>query len=167
MLYNISIMNNKPNLPEEIGFGKMSHWSSWRGSLNKGGAAWMFVVYLTDIPGNWLIKHHQDWPLAVRLMIALLPLAASLLYVRGMVKWIRGMDELHRRLTLGSLLFGTTLYLVFNAGWPLLVRAGVFSVLNLTRWHLDQMPFYNCTFTICLTYLFSGFGYALFNRRYK
>jgi hypothetical protein len=169
MLYTGSIMNNQPNLPEEIGFGKMTHlnWNLWRGSLNKGGAAWMFTVYLTDIPGEWLIKHHQDWPLLLRLLIALLPLAASLLYVRGMARWIRGMDELDRRITLGALLFGTTLYLVFNAGWPLLVRAGVFSALNLTRWHLDQMPFYNCTLTICLTYHFSGLGHFIFNRRYR
>jgi hypothetical protein len=127
----------------------------------------MFTVYLTDIPGEWLIKHHPDWPLALRLLIALLPLAASLLYVRGMALWIRGMDELDRRVTLGALLFGTTLYLVFNAGWALLVRAGVFSAFNLTRWHLDQMPFYNCTLTICLTFIFSSLGYGLFNRRYK
>jgi hypothetical protein len=166
MLYTASIMNDKPNLPEEIGFGKPHLWGSWRGSL-KGGAAWMFVVYLTDIPGGWLTQQHQNWPLALRLLIALLPLAASLFYVRGIAKWIRGMDELHRRVTLGAFLFGTTLYLLFNAGWPLLVRAGVFSALNLTRWHLDQLPFYNCTFTICLTYLFSGLGYAFFNRRYK
>jgi hypothetical protein len=165
MLYTIG-MNEKPNLPEEIGFGKLNLWGSWRGSM-KGGAAWMFVVYLTDIPGNWLIKHHQDWPLALRLLIALIPLAASLLYVRGIAQWIRGMDELHRRVTLGAFLFGTTLYLAFNAGWPLLIRADVFSALNLTRWHLERMPFYNCTFTICLTYLFSGLGYAIFNRRYK
>ena len=127
----------------------------------------MFVVYLTDIPGNWLLKHHQDWPVSLRLLIALLPLAASLLYVRGIAQWIRGMDELHRRVTLGAFLFGTTLYLIFNAGWPLLVRAGVFAALNLTRWHLDQMPFSNCTFTICLTYIFSALGYAIFNRRYQ
>ena len=110
MLYTGFVMNTKPNLPEEIGFGQMANWRLWRGSLNKGGAVWMFIVYLTDIPGALLIKHHQDWPL---------------------------------------------------------IRGDVFSALNLTRWHLAQMPFYNCTFTICLTYLFSGLGYGFFNRRYK
>jgi len=159
-------MNNRPNLPEEIGFGKLTLWSSWRGSM-KAGAAWMFVVYLSDIPGAWLLDHHQDWPLILRILIALVPLAASLLYVRGIAQWIRGMDELHRRVTLAAFLFGTTLYLVFNTGWPLLVRAGLFTALNLTRWHLDQMPFFNCTFTICLTYIFSGLGYSLINRRYQ
>src|SRR5271169_2867619 len=86
MLYTVG-MNTKPNLPEEIGFGKMNLWGSWRGSLNKGGAIWMFVVYLTDIPGDWLIKHHPGWPLALRLLIALFPLAASLLYARGFAAW--------------------------------------------------------------------------------
>jgi hypothetical protein len=159
-------MNMKPNVPEEIGFGKLNLWGSCRGSL-KAGAAWMFVVYLTDIPGDWLIHHHPDWPFMVRLLIALCPLVASVLYVRCLAQWIQGMDELDRRVTLGAFLFGVTLYLVFNVGWPLLIRADVFSALNLTRWHLERVPFYNCTFTICLTYLFSGFGYSLVSRSYK
>jgi len=53
MLYTHFDMNIKPNVPEEIGFGKLNLWGSCRGSL-KAGAAWMFVVYLTDVPGDWL-----------------------------------------------------------------------------------------------------------------
>ena len=95
MLYSASM--NKPNLPEEIGLGK---WiGSWRGSLNRGGAAWMFVVYLSDVPGGWLLQHHTGWPLGLRLLISLVPLAATLLYVRGLARWIRGMDELHEQVT--------------------------------------------------------------------
>lgn len=166
MLYSGLVMNAQPNLPEDIGFGKMNLWGSCRGSL-KAGAVWMFAVYLTDIPGEWLIRHHPDWPLALRALIALLPLVASVLYVRGIVQWIRGMDELDQRVTLGAFLFGVTLYLVLSAGWALLIRGGVFTALDLTRWHLERIPFNDCTFILCMTYLFAGLGYSLCNRRYK
>jgi hypothetical protein len=156
---------NKPNLPEEIGLGKWM--GSWRGSLNRGGAAWMFVVYLTDVPGGWLLQHHADWPLVLRLLMALIPLLATLLYVRGLTRWIRGMDELHRRVVMTSFIFGTTVYLFLAITWPLLVRGGLFTALNLTRYHLDQMPFSNCTFAICLTYLLASAGYTYFSRSYR
>jgi hypothetical protein len=158
-------MNTKPNLPEEIGLGKWM--GSWRGSWNRGGAAWMFVVYLTDVPGAWLLQHHAGWPLALRLLISLVPLAATFLYVRGLARWIRGLDELDRLVVLSSFIFGTTVYLFLAVTWPLLARAGVFAALNLTHFHLDLMPFSNCTFAICLTYLLASIGYTFFKRRYQ
>jgi hypothetical protein len=166
MLYIGFIMNAQPNLPEDIGFGKMNLWGSCRGSM-KAGAGWMFTVYLTDIPGEWLIRHHPEWPFLLRSVIALLPLAAGLLYVRGIAKWIRGMDELDQRVTLGAFLFGVTAYLFLSAGWALLIRGDVFTALNLTRLHLERVPFNDCTFAVCLTYLFAGLGYSICNRRYK
>src|SRR4030095_14021665 len=85
-------MNNKPNLPEEVPY-------AWGASLKAGGG-WMMLAFLTDLPGNYLIEHHKDWPLALRAVIALIPLIASLLYVRSTARWVRGMDELHRRIAL-------------------------------------------------------------------
>jgi hypothetical protein len=99
--------------------------------------------------------------------MALIPLLATLLYVRGLTRWIRGMDELHRRVVMTSFIFGTTVYLFLAITWPLLVRGGLFTALNLTRYHLDQMPFSNCTFAICLTYLLASAGYTYFSRRYR
>jgi len=161
MLYTVG-MNEKPNLPEEIMFGPAY---SLRANLKAN--TWAFVAMLLSLAGDELLARYNDWGAVPRVIIAMVPLLVSLFWVRGFVRWVRGMDELHRRVTLGAFLFGTTLYLAFNAGWPLLIRADIFSALNLTRWHLERMPFYNCTFTICLTYLFSGLGYAIFNRRYK
>jgi hypothetical protein len=158
-------MNTKPNLPEEIGLGKIT--MSWRGSLNRGGAVWMFLVYLTDVPGAYLLRHHEGWPLAIKVAVVLIPIIASLLYLRGMVCWIRGMDELHQRLVLGSFLFATTAYVFLTITWPLLDRAGLFAALHWTKFHLDRMPFSNCTFAICLTYILAGAGYARLNRRYR
>src|SRR5690348_18005738 len=90
-------MNSKLNIPDEIGLWTGKPYS-WRDSLKAGGG-WMMLTYLTDVPGAYLISHHKDWSLALRIMFALIPLAAALLYVRGVVRWIRGMDELHRQIT--------------------------------------------------------------------
>jgi hypothetical protein len=158
-------MNIKPNIPEEIGLGRQY---SWRASLKAGGG-WMMLVFLTDLPGLYLIEHHQqDWPLALRMVIALVPLLATLFYVRSTARWVRGMDELHRRIALESFLFATVAYLSLSAAWFLLNQAGVWDAAAQTMGlHLERMPFSNCTFILCLTYVFFGAGYSVFNRRYQ
>ena len=45
-------MNGKPNIPEEIGWGKQY---SWRASLKAGGG-WMMLAFLTDLPGIYLMS---------------------------------------------------------------------------------------------------------------
>src|SRR3954462_3120258 len=112
----------KPNIPEEIGRVSLRLWRE----PFKAGAGWMMLVYLTDVPGAYLIDHHKTWPLALRMIIALLPFAARLLYVRGMVRWIRGMDELHRQITVSSFAFSAITYLFLGAACSLMDRAGVF-----------------------------------------
>jgi hypothetical protein len=159
-------MNQLPNLPEDIGFGKLAP-TSWRGSLTRAGAAWMFTAYLTDVPGGILLRHHPDWPVLLRLFIVLVPLIATALYVRGLAGWIRGLDELHRRVVLTSWLFATTVYLLLAITWLFLDRAGIFAALNLVRFHLDQMPFSNSSLAISLTFLLASAGYAHFSRRYQ
>jgi len=157
-------MNNKPNLPDEIGLGKQYSWSA---SLKAGGG-WMMLAFLTDLPGDYLLEHHKDWLLTLRAVIALIPLMASLLYVRSTARWVRGMDELHRRVVLEALLFSTVAYLFLMAGWFLLNHAGVWdAIAQTTGLHLERMPFSNCTLIICLTYVFFGIGYSIFNRRYQ
>jgi hypothetical protein len=153
-------VNNKPNLPEEVPY-------SWRASLKAGGG-WMMLAFLTDLPGNYLIDQHKDWPLALRTVIALIPFLASMLYVRSTARWIRGMDELHRRVVLDAFLFSTVAYLFLMAGWSLLNNAGVWqAIAQTTGLHLERMPFSNCTSIICLTFVFFGVGYSMFNRRYQ
>jgi hypothetical protein len=157
-------MNNKPNVPGEIGLGKQY---SWRAS-SKAGGGWMMLAFLTDLPGLYLIEHHNDWPLALRTVVALLPLLATSLYVRSIARWVRGMDELHRRIALEAFLFATVAYLLLTAAWFLLNHAGVWNAIaQTTGLHLERMPFSNCTFIICLTYVFFGVGHSIFNRRYQ
>jgi hypothetical protein len=119
-----------------------------------------------NIP-NW-IEHHADWPLVSRVVIILIPLIATLLYVRSTARWVRGMDELHRRIVLEAFLFATVAYLFLAASWFLLNHAGVWDAMaQTTGLHLERMPFSNCTLIICLTYVFFGVGYSIFNRRYQ
>jgi hypothetical protein len=156
---------NTPNLPEDIGFGKL--YGSLRGSL-KAGAAWMFVVYLTDVPGDLLVRHHPEWPLFLRALIAVIPLAATLLYVRAMARWIGGMDEMHRRVILAAFVYAAVAYLFLNVAWDLLKRAGIADAIHQsTRLHFELSPFPNCTFTICFTYLLWSTIYVALNRRYQ
>ena len=163
MLYIVH-MNNEPSLPEEIGLGK---FYSWRSSL-KAGAGWMILVFLTDLPGGYFTQQHGDWPLAVRALLAALPVVATLLYVRSVARWIRHMDELHRGVAVESFLWALVAYLSLNMAWYLLGRAGVWEALaHDAGLHLEQMPFSNCTFIICLTYLFFGISYSILNRRYQ
>ena len=159
-------MNTRPNVPEEIGLGKEY---SWRASFKAGGG-WMMLVFLTDLPGAYLIGQHTDWPVALRAVIALIPLLLSLMYVRSTARWVRGMDELHRRVSLEAFLFATVMYLFLTAAWLLFGNAGVWSaVAGATGLHLERVPFAQatCTWILCLTYVFFGIGYSILNRRYR
>ena len=152
-------MHNKPNLPEEMA-------RSW-----KAGGHWLMLVFLTDVPGGYLTAHHKDWPSLLPLLIASLPLVASLLYVRSTLQWIRGMDELHRQITLAAFGFATTTYLVLTGAWSLLIeRTDILeNAFHLSRAGvLERMPFTNVTCITALTYVLFGIGYAhIFNRRYQ
>ena len=128
----------------------------------------MMLIFLTDIPGIRLIDHYKDCPLALRTVIALIPLAATFFYVRSVVRWIRGMDELYRRIAVESFLFATVAFLFLSATWFLLSHAGIWhAVAQSTGLHLERMPFSNCTFIICLTYVFFGVGYSIIKRGYQ
>src|SRR5882724_6476388 len=103
-------MNCKPNLPGEIEPGP--HYS-FRMDLKVN--AWSWVAVLTSFTGEvFLLPHHKDWPVALRAVIAIVPLVASLFWVRSITLWVHGMDELHRRITQAASVFATvtTLFIV-------------------------------------------------------
>jgi hypothetical protein len=157
-------MNNRPNLPEDI-LRVQPH--CWRASLRAGGY-WMFAVFLTDVPGASVLKRYPDWPLALRTCVALIPLAAGLLYVLATARWIRGMDELHRRVSISAFLFSAVAYLVLSSAWGLLDRAGVWSfIYRANKLGFIFIDFRLPTLAIALTYVFFGVGYSVLNRRYK
>lgn len=164
MLYIGGIMNTitkeKLNTPEEWGT------YSW-----KSGSHWLMLLFLTDVPGAYLIAHHPDWPLVATIPIALLPLAAGVLFVRDIVRWIRGMDEMHRQITVSAFAWAMVVYLAMGQLWTLLAdRAGTLEcVFHLSRLGvLERMPFSELTFMACmLTILFKVAYTFIYNRRYK
>jgi hypothetical protein len=153
MLYTAR-MNTKPNIPEEIAPGK--DYSFWADMKVNG---WCWVAVLTSFANEvFLLPHHKDWPVAIRAVIAVVPLVASSLWVRSVAGWIRGMDELHRRITLAACLFATIATLFVVTALHLLVVAGVFSIkFQATAGFI----------IIWLVVCFYILGHFIFNRRYK
>lgn len=105
-----------------------------------------------------MLPHHKDWPVALRLAIALVPLLASLLWAHSIARWMRGMDELHRRITQAAALFATVATLLVVAASHLLVVAGV-------------LPgHFQASASFVIIWLVVGFyilGRNIFNRRYQ
>ncbi len=161
MLYT-GCMNDKPNLPEEIMFGP-----SYSLRANLKANTWAFVAMILSWAGDQLLSLPRDWSVAERAIIALVPLLISLLWARDFVRWVRGMDEMHRRLSVEACLFATSVTLFVVTAWHILDKAGVFQAgLHLARLHLDS-HFRTASFPISLVLVFYFLGYAIFNRRYK
>jgi hypothetical protein len=91
---------NKLTLPESVQLGK--HYS-FRADMKLN--AWAFIALLLAVVSRALLGRHPDWSAPFRAAVALSPLLPSLLYVRNVARWIRGMDELQRRIQLEACLF--------------------------------------------------------------
>jgi hypothetical protein len=105
-----------------------------------------------------LLPHHKDWPTALRAVVALVPLIASLLWVRSVMHWMRGMDELKRRITTAASVFASVTTLFVIAAWHLLVVAGFIPV----RFQVTA-GFVIIWLVVCFYLL----GRGIFNRRYQ
>jgi len=53
----------------------------------------------------FLLKQHAEWSSLVRGLVALTPLIPGLFYVHSCMRFIRGMDELQRRVQVEAFLF--------------------------------------------------------------
>ena len=63
MLYTAYIMNNKPNIPDEIWLGKKEY--SWRVDWKVNG--WLLVAALISCASDFLFAHQiKQWPIAPR-----------------------------------------------------------------------------------------------------
>ena len=161
MLYT-GCMNDKPNLPEEIMFGP-----SYSLRANLKANSWAFVAMLLSWAGDQLLSLPRDWTVVQRAIIALVPLLVGLLWVRDFVRWVRGMDEMHRRLSMEACLFATGVTLFVVTVWHILDKAGVFQAgSHMARLHLDS-HFRTASFPISLVLAFYFLGYAIFKRRYQ
>jgi hypothetical protein len=182
-------MNNKPNDPEEcINFKR----NSWRTDMKVN--YWFFIAVVVGM-ANAILFHligppldgvlREDfltWPVGIRLIIESVPLLAGLLWARSVARFIRGMDELHRRITIEAWLFSALATIGFISIWPMQDAAGISgSVYYATHFHgeftdkphiflvswvlLDKPP--SIFRTLCLLYAFYILGYFILIRRYK
>ena len=100
MLYSLP-MDKKPNTIESI--QPLSGQFSTKVDIRLN--AWCYVAFAVWVVGFSLRQHHPEWSPAWRATAELAPLAPGLLYVRSCVRFLRGMDELQRRVQLSALLF--------------------------------------------------------------
>src|SRR3954464_9224549 len=126
MLYTASRMN-RPNIPDELAPGTKDY--SFRKDLEVN--AWGYLTVVLSFVGDMLLSRHHDWPVALRAVIAVSPIIPTLLWGQMFARWIRGMDELHRRITVEVCLFATTATLFLFAASHPLVSAGIFQPLKL------------------------------------
>lgn len=69
--------------------------------------AWCVVAAVSYAINMTLAKRHPEWSVAIRATFALVPLLPGLLYIRSLMRFVRGMDELQRRIQLEAWLFAT------------------------------------------------------------
>jgi hypothetical protein len=164
MLYTRFIMNNSPNIPDEIFLGQKKY--SWRADWQVNG--WLFVATLISSFGD-IIFHHAvwQWPLAGRVALELAQFLALALWARNLTRWIRGMDELHRRIVTSTVFFAVSVTFFVLLLWHRLDTVGFFNAIfgqpkGGGSWDI-------CTvghgFLVLTFFYFTGF--AIFNRRYK
>ena len=163
MLYTAP-MNEKLSMPDQIWVGKTDYSLRTDFRVNR----WMFVaLVLSCLSDVFFPRQISGLPVAARAAIALAPFPAILLWIRSLTRWISGMDELHRRITVAACLFASIATFLVVAAWQLLDGAGVWqSLYQITNLHLGLNP--GSVWLILSQATFFYFvGNARFNRRYQ
>ena len=157
--------NSRPNTPDEIWLGKKDYslWTDWK--VN----GWLFLATLISGACDILFPHEvSQWPLVLRAVVAIVPFLALLLWARSLARWVRGMDELHRRITLAAILFTTSATFFFVMAWHRLDKAGVFqAAFPVGRSPNASWDIATVGHVFLLMTLFYFVSYAVFNRRYR
>jgi hypothetical protein len=156
-------MNNKLNTPDDIALGQKEY--SWRKDFKVNG--WLFVAAVISGVCDILFRHVvKQWPPVWQTIIVVAEFLAIWLWTRDLRAWVRGMDELHRRITVSSILFAVSATFFIMMLWHGLDRAGLFNVIfgkpGRNGWDI-------CTPThgfLLMTWLYFG-AQGFFNRRYK
>ena len=158
MLYTPNRMN-KPNLPDEIWLGKKDY--SWQSDLKVNG--WLFVATLVSAASDIIfVSTVRQWSLALRVLIAVVPFIAILFWARSLARWVRGMDEMHRRITLAAILFTMSACFFVVMLWNRLDAAGVFPSRPGTSWNIGTIGH-----VFLLMTFFYFLGFRIFSRRFQ
>jgi low temperature requirement protein LtrA len=153
MLYSADM--NKPTTMESV--QPCSKQYSFRTDLKLN--AWMGVAGLFWILSHYLIRKHPDMEAPLRVALALSPLVPGLLYVRSCMRFVRGLDELQRRLQLEALLF---------AALGTLLVATAINMLNANGAGLQRLPHgLELGGAFVLMFVLWVVGSVIASRRYK
>lgn len=163
-------MNAKPNDLQKVVPGK--HYSFMADMKFFKCNIWLLVAGLATYAGDEWFYHHRDFSFALRIIIALVPLPTIWLWMRSMSRWIRGLDEFQRRITLEISLFAATRTLLVVLIWLRLGQIGtlktIFQPLGKIALHFENGALTQyCTMTVLLFFFFFWLGYLIINRRYK
>jgi len=116
--------------------------------------AWALVAIAVSVAARWCLKQ-PDWAPGLRVALALAPLLPGVLYARAILHWVRGLDELQRRIQSEACIFAASgMGLVFM-GFDLLQSAG----LPPLHWGWEG--------AYALIYIFWMLGSLISNRRYR
>lgn len=92
---------DKPNLMESV----EPHSGQYSIKIDLRLNAWLGVATVVYLVVLTLNHQHREWNPLLRGSLALAPLTPGLLYVRSWMRFIRGLDELQRRIQLEAFLF--------------------------------------------------------------
>ena len=121
--------------------------------------AWLLVATAVYVAVLVPLKNHPEWPPLTRCVLTLLPLIPGMLYLRSCLRFIRGMDELQRRIQLEAWLFASLGSLIVGTVINALNANGV--SLGELRHGLSVWGTFALTFALWLV------GSAIANCRYR
>ncbi len=120
---------------------------------------WLFVATAVYVATLLLAKRHPEWSPLTRALLTLAPMIPGWFYVRTCLRFIRGMDELQRRIQLEAWLFASLGALVIGTVINTLNANGV--ALGELRHGLSLWGTFALTFALWLV------GTAIANCRYR
>jgi hypothetical protein len=151
----------KPNVPAEIFLGHKDY--SILTDLKVNG--WLLLATILSAFSDIMFPETvAQWPLTWRIVLTVAPFAAILLWARHLMRWIRGMDEMHQRITLASVLFAVSATFFSIMLWHGLERAGFFASLSPGRGHWDIATVGHAFLLLTLFYFT---GHTVIDRRYR
>ena len=122
---------------------------------------WMVVAGALFIFGNELVRTHPEWNVGLRLGITLSPMVAVVLLVRSYLRFIRGMDEMQRRLQLEAWLIAALGTIFVGTGINMLNASGI-ELSTFLFPHGLELP--GTMVTMLVVWVASS---TLINRRYQ
>ncbi len=111
---------------------------------------WYLVACLAFVGGSFLLLSHPEWPKSLRIATELIPMLPAFLFLRDMARFVRGMDELQRRIQLEAaavgafaMLFAIWVVNVLNANGVYLpgsirgLGSAYFLIFTYTAWRIS------------------------------